>query len=155
MPDKGEFGELQRELIALEYLKDFNWTGAVRRAMPGVTNEAARDISKLYREDGETRAIARQLAKKHARKVELTVQNVLDELKEELFQPARTLGERRLKNRNLKLAMQYLGLFIERHEVTGKDGGPIEVANATELEIARRVAFILERGARVIEHKEH
>ena len=32
----------------------------------------------------------------------------------------------------LKLAGQHVGLFTERHEVTGKDGGPVEVKDVTE-----------------------
>lgn len=46
---------------------------------------------------------------------------------------------------------QHHKLLTERHEHTGKDEGPIEVKDVTEmseLELARRIAFTLERGAR-------
>lgn len=46
---------------------------------------------------------------------------------------------------------QHHKLFTEKHEHTGKDEGPIEVKDVTEmseLELARRIAFTLERGAR-------
>ncbi len=49
----------------------------------------------------------------------------------------------------LKLLGQYLKLFVERHEHTGKDGAPIETKDAGELsdlDRARRVAFLLARG---------
>lgn len=38
----------------------------------------------------------------------------------------------------------------QKHELTGKDGGPIETKEAelSELELARRIAFALEQGAR-------
>jgi phage terminase small subunit len=46
---------------------------------------------------------------------------------------------------------QHLGAFVEKHkhEHTGKDGEPIKVeAEISELELARRIAFALEQGAR-------
>lgn len=36
----------------------------------------------------------------------------------------------------------------QRHEVTGKDGGPIETKELSELEAARRMAFLLTRAAK-------
>jgi hypothetical protein len=36
------------------------------------------------------------------------------------------------------------------HELTGKGGGPIETADATALEVARRVAFILASGTQTM-----
>ena len=49
----------------------------------------------------------------------------------------------------LKLLGQHLKLFVERHEHTGKDGGAIEtkdVSELSDLDRARRVAFLLARG---------
>lgn len=45
---------------------------------------------------------------------------------------------------------QHHSLLTEKHELTGKDGGPIEtkVEEISELELARRIAFALEQGAR-------
>ena len=37
---------------------------------------------------------------------------------------------------------------VQKHEHTGEDGGPIETREMTDLEVARRIAFLLERGAR-------
>lgn len=42
---------------------------------------------------------------------------------------------------------KHLGLFIDRHEHSGPDGGPIETKDVTELEAARRVAFLLTSAA--------
>lgn len=39
------------------------------------------------------------------------------------------------------------GLINDKHEHTGKDGGPIETKNVSDLEFARRLAFLLEKGA--------
>lgn len=43
---------------------------------------------------------------------------------------------------------KHLGMFKERIEHTGKDGGPIQTENTSDLEVARRIAFVLERGMR-------
>jgi phage terminase small subunit len=44
---------------------------------------------------------------------------------------------------------KHLGAFKDKLELTGKDGGPIEVKEEiSELELARRIAFALEQGAR-------
>ncbi len=41
-----------------------------------------------------------------------------------------------------------LAMFVERHEHTGKDGGAIEVKDMTPTEKARRIAFLLNGGAK-------
>ncbi|MDW9772563.1 terminase small subunit [Sinorhizobium meliloti] len=43
---------------------------------------------------------------------------------------------------------KHLGMFTEKHEVTGKDGGPIQVESLSENEVARRVAFMLAKGVK-------
>lgn len=46
----------------------------------------------------------------------------------------------------LELLAKHLAILVDRVEHTGKDGGPIETADVTESEIARRVAFTLAKG---------
>lgn len=36
--------------------------------------------------------------------------------------------------------------FVERSEVTGKDGGPIEVEDLSKFELAKRIAYALRRA---------
>lgn len=50
--------------------------------------------------------------------------------------------------RRLELIGKHVGVgaFIDRHEHTGKDGGPIEVTDISEAEYARRIAFALSQG---------
>jgi phage terminase small subunit len=38
--------------------------------------------------------------------------------------------------------------FVERHEHTGKDGGPIQTEDISETERARRIAFVLSKATR-------
>lgn len=42
-----------------------------------------------------------------------------------------------------------------QNEITGKDGGPIEMDNVSEMEIARRLMFVLENGADMADKKPH
>lgn len=43
---------------------------------------------------------------------------------------------------------QYLKLFTERHEFSGPNGGAIPVKDVSDLDVARRVAFLLALGMR-------
>ncbi|MHB8816145.1 MAG: terminase small subunit [Steroidobacteraceae bacterium] len=43
---------------------------------------------------------------------------------------------------------QYLKLFVERHELSGPNGGAIPVKDVSDLDKARRVAFLLAQGLR-------
>lgn len=48
----------------------------------------------------------------------------------------------------LRMLGQYLKLFTEVVEVAGKDGGPIETHEVSDLEKARRIAHLLSQGLR-------
>lgn len=41
---------------------------------------------------------------------------------------------------------KHLGMFTEKHEHTGKDGGPIEVADMSDAEATRRMLFLIARA---------
>jgi phage terminase small subunit len=43
---------------------------------------------------------------------------------------------------------KHLGMLVDRHEHTGKNGGPIETVELSPLEAARRIIFALEKGLR-------
>ena len=51
-----------------------------------------------------------------------------------------------------ELLGKHLGMFVERHEHTGKDGGPIETADMSERDMAKAIAFTLARGAQPTAH---
>lgn len=52
------------------------------------------------------------------------------------------------KNEANRTLLQYLGNLVERHEHTGKNGAPIETKEISDLEKARRIAFLLTQGLR-------
>ncbi|UWS79976.1 DNA-packaging protein [Phaeobacter sp. G2] len=54
---------------------------------------------------------------------------------------------------NANLISRDLGL-VDRQEHTGEGGGPIKAPNVTDLELARRVAFLLAKGARESDAQE-
>lgn len=41
---------------------------------------------------------------------------------------------------------KHLGMFKEKVEVTGKDGGPVETKDMSQNELGRRIAFMLAKG---------
>lgn len=43
---------------------------------------------------------------------------------------------------------KHLGMFVERRELTGKDGGPIQTNDTGDRELARKLALILAKGQR-------
>lgn len=47
---------------------------------------------------------------------------------------------------------KHLGMFKEKVEVTGKDGGPIETKDISENELGRRIAFMLAKGLQASKH---
>jgi hypothetical protein len=69
------------------------------------------------------------------------------------FHPDGSIKQLRLaKTSGLQMAGQYLKLFVERHEHSGKDGAPIqteEISEVSDLERARRIAHLLAQGLRV------
>ncbi len=45
-----------------------------------------------------------------------------------------------------ELLGKYLGMFVEKHEHTGKDGGPIETADLSDMETIKRMRFLMSRA---------
>lgn len=54
------------------------------------------------------------------------------------------------KVESLKLLMQHLKILVEHHEHTGKDGAALIPTGHSDLEIARRIAFLLDAGIRAV-----
>lgn len=67
-----------------------------------------------------------------------------------LFVPILRINETAVQ-RGCHILGRFLGLGVIRHELTGKDGGPIQLDETSEHERARRIAFTLGRGLRLIQ----
>jgi len=103
--------------------------------------------------EGDVRELERDRA---AAVQEITVDTYMDGAGDD----AREVKRVRLKLLDKRAALvdigRHLKMFVDRHELTGKDGKPIETVDASEekpseLEVARRIAFLLERAARLKE----
>jgi phage terminase small subunit len=81
----------------------------------------------------------------------------ISEITVDEYAEGRGKGARQVKRVKVKLSdaraalmdlARITGEIVERQELTGKDGGPISVESVSETELARRVAYILTKGAR-------
>jgi phage terminase small subunit len=109
--------------------------------------EATADLADLYDDKGVLRPIGewpmiwRQGLVAGLETQQLTVGDGEDK------KPFATVHKVKLSDRirRLELLGKHIavGAFAERHEHTGKDGGPIETADVTDNELARRIAFVL------------
>jgi phage terminase small subunit len=65
------------------------------------------------------------------------------------FEPDGTVKHIRFsKTDGLNLLAKYLKMLTDVHEHQGKDGGPIKTEEVSDLEKARRIAFLLNQGVR-------
>ena len=147
----------QRRFVE-EYLIDLNATQAAIRA--GYSAKTAnREGSRLLSNVDIAAAISeRQQAVSN--KLELSAEWVLEKLVENANRAMQAVAvtdsegaptgeykyEGNVANRSLELLGKHLGMFKERVEHTGKDGAPL-VPEADPTQLARRIAFILAKGA--------
>lgn len=132
-----------------EYLIDLNATQAAIRA--GYSERTAKSIGQ---ENLTKPAIAAEIAKqqaKVAKKAEITAEFVLAGIVA-LIKRCEQNQEESTALKGYELLGKHLGMFKERVEHTGKDGGPIETADVSDRDIAQRAAFLLQRG---LEAKPH
>jgi phage terminase small subunit len=156
-----------------EYLIDLNATQAAIRA--GYSAKTAEQIGYQLLQKASVSAAISVARAKVAEKTELSVAWVVERLRtvaERCMQAEPVLdkkGEPVLvetptgqlapaytfqapaANRSLELLGKHLGLFPDKVEHTGKNGGPIETVDMTPVEAARRIAFALQRGAQAQE----
>jgi len=79
--------------------------------------------------------------------VEVTVEDYLDGRGEDARQVRRVKFKLASKLVALELLGKHLGLFKDRVEHTGKDGGPVEVKHYTDIEAARWIGRLLSKVA--------
>lgn len=156
-----ESAELRRERFAREYLKDLNGTRAAIAAgySPATAAQAATRLLKHV----QVRAIIGEAQAELAEELGLDAAWVLDGLREnyERAMQAQPVYDREgnetgffeyqgnVANRALELIGKHIGMFVERHEVTGKDGGPIQHEDVTQARerVRNRLAHLIPLGS--------
>lgn len=160
----------KQQRFVQEYLVDLNATQAAIRA--GYSEKTARSIASELLTKPDIQAAVTDGKQKISQKTGLSVQWVLERLSsvaERCLQCEQVLdrkgdpvyvetpnGEEAVAftfqagaaNRALELLGKHLGMFVEKVEHTGKDGGPIQTEDISETERARRIAFVLTKATR-------
>lgn len=164
----------KQQKFVQQYLIDLNATQAAIRS--GYSEKTARQLASRLLSNVDIQAAIAKAQNKVAEKAELSTQWVIDRLRavtERCMQAEPVLDKRGEPvlvetaggslapaytfqagpaNRSLELLGKHLGLFPDKIEHTGKNGGPIETADISENERARRIAFALEQGLRAKTH---
>jgi phage terminase small subunit len=154
-----------------EYLVDLNATQAAIRA--GYSKKTARAIGAENLTKPDIAAAVAAGRAKASEKAELSVGWVLDRLRtvaERCMQSEPVVDKRGeavlvetptgdlapaytfqapAANRSLELLGKHLGMFPDKVEHTGANGGPIQTEELGDTERARRIAFLLQKGLQV------
>lgn len=138
-PGSEPLSNTRHERFVREYLLDLNATQAYIRA--GYSpNGAKTSASKLLANPNVTARIT-NLQAHIEQQSDLSIEWVLQELRA-TYGKATACGQHSAANKSLELLGKHLGMYVERHELTGRDGGPIETVDVTEVRhrLADRIA---------------
>lgn len=135
---------IRQRRFAEEYVVDYNGTAAALRA--GYASEwADRQAHILMRHEGIKAYITHLTASKEAKIVAVdpdwVMQKIVAVVNKENARDGDVL-------RGLELIAKHLGMFIDRTELTGKDGGPLEVEQRRVEEEAENFTNALKRMKR-------
>ena len=127
--DEGNIEDLRAHLtprqVAFvdEYLVDFNGTAAAIRAGCAPAY-ASRQASQILRKPGVRALLEFKQQSTEAKIVSVDPDYLLQRLHEIMTKEGAKDSD---KLRAIELFMKHKGMFIERQEITGKDGGPLEL----------------------------
>jgi phage terminase small subunit len=114
---------VRQRRFAEEYVLDFNGSAAAIRA-GYATNYADRQAHLLLKHKGVSRYIDELTRSKEAKIVSVDPDYIIQQVTAIIGNPGAKDSDRL---RGLELLARHLGMFIERQEITGKDGGPLEI----------------------------
>lgn len=142
----GPLANARHERFAQELVKGCSQSEAYRLAgyTPSTANEA--NASRLVRNDKVAARLA-ELKGEAAKEAVITAHDIARQLDEDR-QFARELEAPSAAITATMGKAKVLGLLADRIEHTGKDGGPIQTEELSDTEKARRIAFLLTKGAR-------
>jgi len=132
----------RQEAFIREYLIDFNATQAAIRA--GYSTKGAYVNGPRLLRDARIAEGIRAASLARANKTDVTIEKIIRGWEEIAYAPDPTEGTHasrviypRDRLKALELLARYKGLFVERQEITGKDGAPIKVMAKTWVELMR------------------
>ena len=130
--DKKKLTAKQQAFVA-EFLVDLNATQAAIRAGYSVKTAYAIGEENLKKPE-----IAHAIAQAQAERAEKTQRTALDVLKDiqDVSKEARDGGDLKTALKGYELEGKHLGMFTEKHEHTGKNGGPIPVEHNVSAAVA-------------------
>ena len=139
LPGATPLQNAKRERFVREYLVDLNATQAAIRA--GYSPKTAYSSGQRMLKYVEIQARIVELQSHIVERTDLSIDWVLQELRA-TYHAARGSGQQSAANKSLELLGKHLGMYVERHELTGRDGGPIETVDVTEVRhrLADRIA---------------
>jgi phage FluMu protein gp41 len=135
---------VRQRAFAEEYVVDFNKSAAALRA--GYSKSYVdRQGYLLFKHPGIAAYIRHLMSSKEAKITSIDPDYVIARI-------TQIVGKEDAKDsdklRGLELLARHLGMFIERQEITGKDGGPIETRETQDAadDLARSIASLAERA---------
>jgi phage terminase small subunit len=140
----------QRRFVE-EYLRDFNGAAAVLRAGYN-TKHAARLAHEMLAHPG-IRAAMDELTIQNAKETTLKPEYVMKKIQSTL-ERAEAEGNHTAVLRACELMARAMGMFIERQEISGRDGGPIEMETRRVAEQAQEFTNSIRRLADKMELKK-
>lgn len=135
---------VRQKLFAKEYVVDFNKTAACIRA--GYSKSYAdRYGHLLFKNPGIAAYIDHLTLSKESKITSIDPDYIIAQITSII---SKTDAKDSDKLRGLELLARHLGMFIERQEITGKDGGPIETRKLQDAAdaVTRSIASLAERA---------
>jgi len=132
--------------FAQEYIKDFNATAAARRA--GYTGDYINRQGYQLLTHPAVRKVIDFLLQERSAAIDVDVPYVIRKLVNTLERAEAGGGDYNSILRAAELLGKYLGMFVEKQEITGKDGAPIQYEKVSESadEFTRTIARLAARN---------
>lgn len=133
---------VRQRRFAEEYVLDFNGTAAAIRA-GYATQYADRQAHLLLKHEGVSAYVDDLTRSKGAKIMSIDPDYVIAKVTEIVSGESTKDGD---KLRGLELLARHLGMFIDRQEITGKDGGAIELNRKIEEDSAAVISTLKRMG---------